>query len=175
MRTIVCRWDGNAFVPLPTMIASCREHYKNGERYGVDVIEQRSMASHKQYMAAVGEAWANLSDDAVARYPDKDALRKWALIKAHYCDETTFILDSEEAAQRNAMFLRRLDSTAVVIVKGNIIRMYVAKSQSLAAMDKDEFEKSKRDVLDILSGTIGVTRTVLEREGRLAATKEEQQ
>jgi len=168
MRTVVAQWDGEAFVPLRSVIQSCRRDFKIGERYAVDVIEERSAASHKQYFAAVREAWLNLDEEAAARYPSPDHLRAWALIKCGYCKETTFVLDSPEHAAANAAFLRDLDDAAVVVVKGNVVKIYIAKSQRMGrgGMNKDQFEASKQSVLEILSGFIGVSTAALKREGK---------
>ncbi len=142
-----------------------------GETYSIEVIEERSAASHKQFFAAVNDAWSNLTDEARVRYPSPSHLRKWGLIKAGYCKETVFVLDSDQRAVANAAFLRGIDDAAIVIQKGNVVKMYIAKSQRMGrgGMRKDEFQASKRDVLDILSGVIGVSRKALEREGRLKA------
>lgn len=166
MKTIVATWNGKAFVPIRTMLQTCEKSYKEGERVALDVIEERSAASHRQYFASVREAWLNLDEEASARYPTPDHLRRWGLIKSGWCKETTFVLDTPEHANRNAAFLRGLDDMAVIVVKGNVVKMYIAKSQRMGrgGMNKEQFEQSKRDVLEILSGTIGVSRKALEQQ-----------
>ena len=167
MERIVAKWTGEHFEALGQHHQRCRDTFEVGERVVIEVARQRSDASHKQYFAAIREAWMNLPEEAAARYDSPEKLRKWALIRCGYCEQHDFVMDSEERAIGLAMVMRKLDDYAAVVVRGNIVRIYRAKSQSLTAMGKDDFEASKRHVLDILSGQIGVNRTALEREGKL--------
>ena len=164
---LVVKWDGECLHPVGTFLDRMRKEFQPGDRLVLEPYEERSMASHKQYFAAVREAWKNLPEDAAARYDTPEKLRRWALIKAGFCDETFFDFETEKKAHAVAAMMRKLDELAIVIVKNNQIRICRAKSQSLHAMGKDDFEASKRAVLDILSGTIGVSRKALEQEGKV--------
>lgn len=164
-------WRDGALWPDQRFAALARRQFKEGERY---VMQSHDEVSHKErghYFASVNDAWANLREDALARYPTPKHLRKWALIKAGWRRENFTICDSETRATQLAAFVRNLDDTAVVVVEGRVVRTYVARSQRVGggAMTAEEWKRSKQDVLDILSGTIGVSRKALEREGRLSS------
>jgi hypothetical protein len=163
---IVCRFDGVALLPVGGHLRQLQENFAVGDRLVLEPYEERSMASHKQFFASVREAWKNLPEEAADRYDTPEKLRKWALCKAGYADETYFEFESEQKAHAVAGLMRKLDEFAIVTVKQNHIRVYRAKSQSIHAMGKEDFEASKRAVLDILSGTIGVSRKALEQEGK---------
>jgi hypothetical protein len=153
--------------PQPRFHALARKQYVAGECYTLGVApEERSMASHRHYMACIQEAWRNLPEDKVERYPTDEHLRKWALIKAGYYDEQTIICESRKQATALVALAELLDEFSITIVKGTMVRVYKAKSQKMERMTREEFEKSKRDVLAILSETIGVTSKQLETEGR---------
>lgn len=156
-----------------------REQFQNGQEYYLEERIARSGASHAQYMASVGEAHANLSDENKEVLKTPEHLRKWALITAGYYDETLVEGGDGEAgklaAMRMAVLARKFDDFAevkVVRLPGDddelkwFMRLRIAKSQSFSAMNKEQFEKSKRDVLDILAGAIEVRRRDLEQAGR---------
>jgi hypothetical protein len=44
----------------------------------------------------------------------------------------------------------------VVEVRGRVVRIHKAKSQSVRAMDKATFQDSKQKVLDVVANLIGV-------------------
>jgi len=52
-------------------------------------------------------------------------------------------------------YMQRRDEYAVIVVRGSIVREYTAKSQSVAAMNKQEFQRSKKDVLEYVEGCLG--------------------
>ena len=78
-----------------------------------------------------------------------------------------------QRAMKMAAFSRKLDDYAEIkVIKHDgvwFLRIREAKSQSRASMGKEDFEKSKRDVLDVLAGTIDVTRKQLEDAGKRGA------
>lgn len=166
MQRIVAKWTGEALVPIGTYHKTCTENFEIGERVTIEAIEQRSLASHRMYFAAIREAWQNLPEEAAARYDSPDKLRLWALIRAGYSEETDFVFEDEQKAHAVAALCRKLDDYAIVVVKKNVVKIYRAKSQSMKSMGREQFEASKRAVLEILSGTIGVSRKALEREGK---------
>lgn len=153
------------------------ELYTDGETYMMEEREERSSASHAYYFAAVNEAWANLPDDQKQQLPSAEHLRKWALIKAGYYNETLMACENKAQAVAWAQWLRRRDDyseIAAVYIQGDdgnyhwYFRLREAKSQSRQNMNKQEFEASKRDVLDILAGAIEVRRRDLEQAARSA-------
>ena len=149
-------WDGEAMRIRPGFQRRADEAFCVGESYTLDVVEDRSAASHRHYFAAVHEAWANLPDDLAERYPTSEHLRKAALIRAGYRDERSFIASSRAEAIRMAAFLKPIDDFALVALNGTAVVVFTAKSQSMRAMGKKVFQDSKEAVLDALAELIGV-------------------
>lgn len=115
----------------------------------------RSKQSHDHFFAAVAEAFKNLPEDMVVDFASEEHLRKWALIRAGFRDERTIVASSRAEASRIAAFVRPMDAFAVVVVREAAVTVYTAKSQSLRAMGKAEFQRSKDEVLRILADLIG--------------------
>jgi hypothetical protein len=159
-------WDGRAMIPQPRFVALCKKQYTPGECYVLGVNEERSIASHRHYFAAINEAWQNLPEDKVARYPSAEHLRKWALIKSGYHNERSIVCDSKKQADAIVAFIEALDEFSVTLVKGPVVKVYTAKSQAVDSMGREEFEKSKADVLAILGETIGLSKKELEDKGK---------
>jgi hypothetical protein len=156
-------WTGDSLIPLSKRWQKeCDQRLVIGERYLMTEVQERSGASHRHYMASVTEAWSNLPEELADRFPNPDSLRKYALIKAGYRDERSIVCSSRAEAERLAAFIKPMDTYAVVALKDAVVIVYTAKSQSYRAMPKGEFQKSKDDVLDVLSKMIGVERAKLE-------------
>lgn len=152
--------DDGVMRPLRPRIAD--DIYVVGQKYWLEVWEPRSANSHRHYFAALAEAWKNLPEDQAERFPTVESLRKWALVQSGYRDEQTHVCGSAAEAQRLRVLVRRLDELAVVIVRENVVTIYTAKSQSMRAMDRQEFQKSKDDVLGVVSNLIGVSPEALQ-------------
>ena len=151
-------WDGEKMVPPSRYWAErgC-ERFVKGETYRLSEAYDRSVNSHNHYFAALSEAWQNLPHDAMERWPTSEHLRKWALIQAGYRDEKSIVAASKAEAQRIGAFIRPMDHYAVVAISECVVTVYTAKSQSLRAMGKADFQQSKQDVLEIVASQIGVT------------------
>lgn len=143
--------------------------FADGEDYPMVVLEARSRASHNQFFAAVNDAWHNLPENIAVRWPTGEHLRKWALVQTGWFDEKNFECDTAGHAQRLAAFIRKVDEYAMILVHGKQVIVRDAKSQSAAAMGKDQFEKSKRDVLDLLGTMTGTTRVELNKNAGRSA------
>jgi hypothetical protein len=148
-------WDGEAMRPRHPKLAD--RHYVIGESYVLAPYEVRSRSSHCHQFAAINEAWMNLPESLAERFPTAEHLRKFALIRAGYCDSQTHVASSRAEAVRIAAFIRPTDEFAVVTVEGPTVTRYTAKSQSERAMGKAEFQRSKQAVLDVIAELIGVT------------------
>jgi hypothetical protein len=133
--------------------------------YTLGITEERSAASHRHYFACINDAWRNLPEDKVERYPSPEHLRKWALIRAGYHNERSIVCQNKKQAEAIIALVEALDEFSVAVVRGNVIKIYTAKSQSTDNMPREQFEKSKQDVLAILAEVIGVTTKQLEKEG----------
>jgi len=119
--------------------------------------DRRSAVSHSHYFAAVNEAWRNLPEDMADDFPTSEHLRKWALVKSGFRDERSIACSSRAEALRIAAFVRPIDEFAIVVVREAVVTVYTAKSQSLRAMGKAEFQRSKDGVLDVLAKLIGTS------------------
>jgi hypothetical protein len=147
-------WNGEVMVPVSRRPA--QQQFEVRHRYRLEHREERSSASHQHYFACIAAAWESLPPDAADRFATPEHLRKWALIKAGYRDERSFICASKAEAQRLAVFIRPMDDFAVVSVAGTGVVVLTAKSQSMKAMGKADFQASKDAVLDIIAQFLGV-------------------
>lgn len=150
-------WDDAAQVMRPSHPKLASQRFEAGHAYALVEHEDRSQKSHDHFFATVAEAWANLPEGLAARYATPDHLRKEALIKAGYHTSRDFVARSAAEALRLAAFIRPTDDHAVVVVTNCIVTEYKAKSQSLKAMGKADFQDSKDKVLAIVAGMIGTT------------------
>jgi hypothetical protein len=156
-RPVIFTWTGDAMVPRDRRFAfQCDRMFTVGEDYCLVQHEERSSKSHAHYFAAIAEAWRNFPEGVAASLPSPEHARKYALVKAGYRDERTHTAATKAEAQRLAAFIKPIDEFAIVTTSGLIVTVWTAKSQSVRAMGKKEFETSKRAVLDILAGLIGV-------------------
>jgi UDP-N-acetylmuramyl pentapeptide synthase len=168
---IPSRWDGESFTPLNQHWARRADAaYTVGEIYNLAPVEERSPKSHAHFFAEVAEAWHQLPEHLSEAYPSPEALRKFALIKAGFCDAHPFVCSSRAEALRFASYIKPVDAYAVVTVKEAVVTRYTAQSQSLKAMGKADFQRSKQAVLEIVAEMIGVSSSDLSREaGRMVA------
>ncbi len=81
----------------------------------------------------------------------------------------SFVASSKAEAARIAAFLRPVEDTAVVRVKDAVVIRWTAKSQSMRAMGKDDFQRSKDAVLAVIDELIGTAPGTLSREAGRAA------
>lgn len=155
-------WTGDSFKPAsPAWQRAADKHYVIGERYQLVEYQDRSTASHNHFFAAVESAWQNLPEGIAVEYPTAEKLRKHALIKAGYADSQTFVCGSKAEAARLCTWLRPKDEFGIVSVNGPTVTWFTAKSQSMRAMGKEEFQRSKDAVLAVLADMIGTTTQAL--------------
>lgn len=156
MTPLVYNWDGDAMKPLARFAKVANKQFVVHENYRMEIVEERSQSSHSHYFASLSEAWNNLRDEDAERFQTVEHLRKFALIKAGFADERSIVCASKAEAQRVAAFIRPMDDYAIVVVREATIKVFTAKSQSMRAMGKADFQASKSAVLDIVSAMIGV-------------------
>lgn len=167
---VLMTWEGDCFRPYgPRQAAACDEHFVVGQKYSIVEHHQRSMPGHRRYFAAINEAFKNLPDEQAERFASADHLRRWALIQCGYRDERSIVCASKAEAHRVAAFVKPMDEYAVVVVRGSVVLVLTAKSQSMKAMGKQTFESSKTAVLDKISAMIGVTQDELTTNARQVA------
>jgi len=158
----VFRWDGDAMVPTTAFMRRLADReFVVGQDYRLVEEAERSSKSHRHFFAAVAEGHASLPEHLTERFPTPEHLRRYALIRAGYCDSHTLVCSSAAEARRLAAFIRPSDEFAVVTVEAATITRYVAKSQSTRAMGAKDFQRSKGDVLDVIAGMLDVPTTAL--------------
>ena len=154
-----------AMVPQQRYHNVCQRQFAEGEAYPLQVVEERSMASHRQFFAAVHEGFKNLPENIAARFPSSEHMRKFLLIETGWFDEKEIECANEKHAKALQAFIRTEDEYARIFRRGSLVIIRKAKSQSLAAMGKQAFQDSKRDVLDLLESMVDVPKGTLMREG----------
>lgn len=156
MTPVQFQWDGEHMIPQPRFARLCDKQFVVGEHYTLIPHEERSRATHSHYFAALHDAWLNLPDALAEQFPTEEHLRKYALIRTGFADERSIVCGTKAEAQRVAAFIKPMDHFAVVVVREATIKVYTAQSQSMKAMGKAEFQRSKQAVLDFVSDLIGV-------------------
>lgn len=162
--TFIWTSDGR-MAPMPRFRKMCDAQFVVGEEYPLAILEARSRRSHNHFFASVHEAWRNLPEGIAEDFPSSEHLRKWALCKTGWSTMKTFPCETLDHARRLAVFARSADEFAVIELRGSVVRIHQAKSQSAAAMGKEAFQASKTDVLSKIAELIDVTPTQLRREG----------
>lgn len=158
MNPVVFTWDGECMTPKSEHWAKMADKdYVVGQTYHLVPIEDRSHKSHAHYFAAVGEAWKNLPDRFLTQFPTAEHLRLWALIRAGFANQRQIVASSKAEAQRIAAFLRPVNEYAIITASECVVTEWTAQSQSLKAMGKTAFQKSKDAVLQVVSDLIHVT------------------
>lgn len=159
---IPCRWTGEEFVPLPRFGRLVNEEYVVGEVYHMVMEKERSPKSHRQFFAIIKDVFDSLPEHET-RWPTAEHFRKWALIKAGYCDMQTFPCASKAEARRWAAILGSVDAYAIVVPKATIVIKYTARSIAWANMGHRDFQACKDAVFKILAEEIQVAPAVLEQ------------
>lgn len=110
----------------------------------------------------------SLPEDIADQYPSAEHLRKRALIQAGFYNEDVIDAGTTAGALRVAAYLRGKDDFAFVIVRGPIVSVRTAKSQSRRAMNRHEFQASKTALMDVVAEMIGVPPALLAGQGEAA-------
>ena len=150
-------WTGDEFRPINSWwVSRARRQYVAGEVYHMVDQPERSGQSHRHLFAAINQTFDNLPPLLAEQFKSPDHLRRYAMIKAGICNSQSMPCGSPDAARKLASFIRPLDEFAVVDVKGSVVTVYRAKSMSYKEMSKEEFQKAKTAVLEVLAEMIGV-------------------
>ena len=172
IRPVMFQWNGEAMVPQPRFMPLCDKQFVVHEEYPLLPVEPRSMKSHNHFFAALYEAWSNLNEADAKRFPTEEHLRHWALIQCGFCHEKVLPCEKPSLAKNVAALIRTSDPYAVIIVKGDVVKVLTAKSQSHAAMGNDEFKESKEKTLDLVATMARTTRKELAKEATQHAPPE---
>lgn len=148
---------------VPLSPRNADKAYCVGEVYRLVPHEERSVSSHRHEFAWLREAWKTLPENLAEIYPSPEHLRKRALIDAGYYHENAIDAGSNAAALRVAAYLKAADDFKLVIVRGPIVLIREAKSQSMRAMGKKDFQESKTAIMELISGMIGVSSEQLQK------------
>ncbi len=155
-RPLLWQWDGEAMRPAsPGMAKEADAIFVIGERYRLGIVEERSQASHNHFFAEIQSLHDTLPDHWRGLLPSPEHLRKYALIRAGYCDTTTFPCASKAEAERWAANLRPIDSFSLVEVRGSVVVLHRAHSQSKKEMGPKVFQESKDAVFDQIAIILG--------------------
>lgn len=169
MTPYVVRYTGEGFTLLGRSRQVCDAELVIGQIYRLSLIEERSEAVHNHQFAWLTEAWRNLPEDLADMYPSPEFLRKRALIQAGFFNETVIDVGNRAGAMRVAAAWRSKDDFAFVAVRGVVVVVREAKSQSRGKMDRKEFQASKTAIMEIIAEMIGVTPGELEQNTGRAA------
>jgi hypothetical protein len=190
MRYVPCMfiWDERTLTMAlePRYAKVARRQYHDREAYPLVILEARSRASHNQFFSAVASGFSNLPENlevikerlGIKTIPpdgwiDEDHLRKWCLCETNHCDVDEFDFDSPKDAVTFARYCRKKDNEngtyTTILVRGSHVVVKTPHSQSAAAMSKEPFERSKRDVLDLIEAMTGLKRGTLNKEAGRAA------
>ncbi len=161
---MIYQWNGEAMEPLPRFHNLANSQLCIGQTYRLVEQEERSEVSHRQEFAWLKDAWLNLPEAVASEYPTTEHLRKRALIATGWCTVSDYVCSSAAEAARWAANLRReADEYTLVTVSRSVVRVFKAKSQARGAMGKEDFQASKRDILEWVAGLLDVTPGALEQ------------
>lgn len=146
-RPVVCVWDGNVMIPLPRFKRLCDSQFAINEEYPLMIVENRSMASHNHYFAALSEGYSNLAEEYAQEFDSIEHMRHWCLCREGYCTQDRYELNTAEDARTMLKVLKAQNRSTIVKVTGTVVIVYSPESQSMAAMKKQRFEESKDAVL----------------------------
>lgn len=173
---ILVRFTGDVFEPANVpMLTRAQKHFETGEVYAIEFADPPSDVTKRHFFAVINDSWKNLSNEPLPgknwsladRYPSPEHLRKWAIVKAGYADESMVPCDTDEMADRVVMMARRLDTYCVISRPegSNVVRIWTA--QSITKMDRRTFQNCKTLVFGILSDLIGVEPHTLAAQGQV--------
>lgn len=164
---IFCTWEGDSFKPFPRFAKLCDKEFVVGENYKIEVIEERSMKSHRHYFAQLNQLWMSMPEDIAEQFPTVEHMRKRALIDAGFYNEEIIDCGSNRVAINVAASIRKHDDFALIIVRDQYVVERRAKSQSQKAMGKQAFQDSKDKVIGVLSDLVGVQPDNVPAEGQV--------
>lgn len=175
IQPVLFQWTAEgSMIPAHRHHRLCNKQFVVGEAYFLGPHGGPMSASDKSYFASVNQAFKNLDDDQLKKWPSAEYLRKWALCMTGYCDHELRPFESEKDARAAATMIRKHDAFCVIKVRKAedsedwLLEVFTANSQRRGRMPDDVRKKSQNDVLDFLAREIGVTRTDLEKHSKTA-------
>lgn len=170
-------FDGDALRPDGQYATEqLRERLGAGEALLIDIEPSRSKRSHGHQFAFVNTAWKNLPEalKGVPYAATAETLRKHALIATGHCNASMVAVGEHDRAERIAALVHtvaeQVNGYAVTEAKGSVVWCFTPVSQSEKAMGKEEFQRSKTDILNWLADLIGVAPEELSSMGKKGET-----
>jgi hypothetical protein len=154
---ILAGWDGSALIPLHKYQPMCDSALVIGERYIAALEPLSSPASRRHYFSCIHDLFASWPEAHPRQFQTEDHLRRWALIRCGFRAEQQFAAANKAEARRLASFLSADDEYAELSVNENVVIKWRALSQKQHAMGREQFGRSKTEVLAFLAGEVGVT------------------
>jgi hypothetical protein len=145
-----------AMVPSPRYREVAKRQFAAGGEHVLEESAERSLASHGHFFASLHDLFDSVPEKMAPRWPTAEHFRKWLLIETGWFDEKEFDMESEKHAKALGTFIRTNDAFARISIHGRKVIVRTAKSQSMKAMGKEDFGRSKNDVLDLASQLVGV-------------------
>lgn len=152
-------WNGEAMVIQKGFQRQADQQFCIGEGYRMAPVEDRSRASHDHFFAMLDDLHATLPEGLAGQFPTPESLRHFALCKSGFCDVETFVAASRKQAIELAAFVKK-GAVIVEVDEGRVIRL-TPHSQSMKAMGKERFQKSKEAVLNEVAKLLDVPADVL--------------
>src|SRR6516225_12358696 len=129
LRPAVFVWTGEVMQPTPESLPLCMRQFTKDELYQLSAERQRSVASHREFMALIDEAFTNLPERHQGRWATADRLRYWCLCKCNYAHEETFPYETTGDAERFVDYVLTKHENCIAKADGKIARVWTAKSQ----------------------------------------------
>lgn len=159
------RWDLEVGAMIPMRGAAAARKFQDQKVYWL--VEAKlvdpSDASKRQMFAVLNKAWPSLPENMRDAYPTMDALRKRALIQAGFYDEVAIEVGDAATAGRLVTSLKRQNDFSHVRIQDGHVFQRTAKS--IKDMEKEEFERAKQAVFEIVAEMLGVTVEELTKQG----------
>ena len=154
-RSFPFTWKDEALRPfvLPSQIP---HRWKSGDVVWLMEDAISGDKSRRHMFAWLRSAWSHLPEEYGDVYLTPEHLRKAALIAAGWCRETVVEAGTSRRADAIAAAMHGMDEFAIVFVRDEYVICRRAKSQAKAAMSADEFNASKRAIMEIIANMIGV-------------------
>jgi len=171
-RAVTFLWNGTHMAPLPRFIPLCNKQFVAGQEYPMEIVEDRSMDSHRQYFAAVHDGWMNLGEADTERFKSSEHLRAWALVHTGFCTETDYPCDNYKEALLAARIIRSRSAYSVIKISGDVVKVFDPESQAIygpGAMKPKRFQESKVAVLGLIESMTGVESGTLMKEAGKSA------
>lgn len=145
-----------------------KENLQEGDIVAMTEDAGRSMKQHRWLFACIRKAYDTLPERQISRFPSEEHLRKYALIKAGWCDvhQQAFSspVNAELAAKAfkvGANLTTEGKNFTLAIANGNIVTYAVPRSISFKACKGQAWETVCQGVVDYLCELVGCDVTQL--------------